>query len=261
MRDWLMLGLILAVMLALSPVVFAQVGAQAEGTKASAPNLSGIWRIPRRPRAGYENPGFSITREEPSMTPWAAAKWKAIREGPKRNQYDRGNENWDPTEIHCLPFGPTRPFTKADTPFEIIQSPDVVYILFELREMRRVYMDGRGHPEAWPFGWMGHSIGKYDGDTLVIDTVGLNDLTWIDVMGHPHSDALHIVERIRRVEPEVLQVDFLFEDPKAYTKPWTGKRVFELQKGRFTEMLDYLTCEDHLMEEHLPRLLRGDAKP
>jgi len=238
-----------------------QPATQTGASKASTPDLSGIWARPeaRGPRAGYENPGFSITRESPSMTPWAEAKWKAVRVGPKRNEFDRGNENWDPSDIHCLPWGPTRPYTKVDQKFEILQHPTTVYILFETnRESRRVYVDGRGHPEDWPFRWMGHSIGKYEGDTLVIDTTGLNDLTWIDTMGHPHSDALHIVERIRRVAQDTLQIDFWFDDPKAYTKPWTGKRVFALQTGRDAEMFEYIACEDHMMQYHVPRLLRGE---
>ena len=178
-----------------------------------------------------------------------------------RNQFDRGNEGWDPSYTHCLPFGPVRSYTNQH-PFEISQSTGVVFILFENdHEVRRVYMDGRGHPNGWPFGWMGHSIGKYDGDTLVIDTVGLNDITWLDTFGHLHSDAMHIVERMRRVAPDTLQVDFEFNDPKAYTKPWTGKRVFQLAAGTRAEILEDLNCEDHLLYEHLPKMLRGEMEP
>ena len=196
------------------------------------------------------------------MTPWAAEKYKLIRQGPKRNEFDRGNENWDPSYHHCMPFGPTRPYTNNQN-FEIRQFGDeLVYILFTSNhEVRRVYLDGRPHPSGWPFGWMGHSIGKWDGDTLVVDTVGLNDITWIDTMGRPHSDQLHIVERIRRVEHDTLQIDFTFEDPKAYTRPWTGKRVFQLLTGPQAEILEDILCEEHLMLDHGPYLRRGELEP
>jgi hypothetical protein len=74
---------------------------------------------------------------------------------------------------------------------------------------------------------MGDSIGRYEGDTLVVDTIGLNDKTWIDQVGHPHSDVLHLIERLRRVDQDTLEVTVTFDDPKAYTKPFTGKREFK----------------------------------
>jgi hypothetical protein len=77
---------------------------------------------------------------------------------------------------------------------------------------------------------MGYSVGRWEGDTLVVDTIGLNDKTWLDNVGHPHSDALHVVERIRRVDHDTLQVTFTIEDPKAYTSPWTTpSRTFKLR--------------------------------
>jgi hypothetical protein len=76
---------------------------------------------------------------------------------------------------------------------------------------------------------MGDSIGKWDGDTLVIDTIGFNDKTWLDRIGHPHSDALHVVERMRRVDHETLSDEITIEDPKAYTKSWTGQTRFQLR--------------------------------
>ena len=97
---------------------------------------------------------------------------------------------------------------------------------------------------------MGHSIGKWDGDTLVVDTVGLNDKTWLDGLGHPHSDALHLVERIRRVDHATLQFDLTFDDPKAYTKPWMGKQVFKLRPG--WEIPEHIICEDHLLNRIVP---------
>ena len=246
----------------------AQSGEQPGAAKSSIPDLSGTWGVAHGPRAGYTNPGYSMTNVEPEMTPWAAEQYKKIREGtmpkdPERlkrvGKFDRGQEKLDPSEIHCLPWGPTRLFT-FDHPFEIVQTPNVVYILFEGdHAVRRVYMDGRTHKGMYN-SYMGHSIGKYEGDTLVVDTAAVKELTWLDTTGHVHSDQLHIVERIRRPEPNTLMIDFTFEDPKAYPKPWNGKRVFEKLTGVKAEILEYITCEDHLDYDHIPRLLRGEPE-
>ena len=127
--------------------------------------------------------------------------------------------------------------------FQIVQLPKEMLLLFEWDSMvRRIYMDGRKHPEYWPFGWMGHSIGRWDGDTLIVDTTGLNDKTWLDGIGTPHSDQLHVVERFRRVNQDTLEVEFQFEDPKAFTKRWGGKKVY--RPG--PEILDHVTCEENL---------------
>jgi hypothetical protein len=92
---------------------------------------------------------------------------------------------------------------------------------------------------------MGHSIGKYEGDTLVVDTVGLNDKTRIDRAGHPHSDALHVVERIRRLNPKALEYEVMIDDPKAYKKPWTRKMVQDLLPPG-SPILEGVLCEELL---------------
>ena len=97
---------------------------------------------------------------------------------------------------------------------------------------------------------MGHSIGKWDGDTLVVDTIGLNDKTWIDMAGHPHSDALHVVERIHRLNHDILVDDLTFDDSKAYTRTWTGQQVFRLHPT--WQVQEHIACEDHLLHEHGP---------
>ena len=108
--------------------------------------------------------------------------------------------------------------------------------------MRQIHTDGRDHPKDLLPTWLGDSIGKWDGDTLVVDTVGFNDKTWIDNTGLPHSDALHLVERLRRVSHDVLQLDITVDDPKAYTKPWSVQRVFDLKPDW---EIGELICEDN----------------
>ena len=109
--------------------------------------------------------------------------------------------------------------------------------------VRQIYTDGRKHFTDLGPTWMGDSIGAWQGDTLVVDTIGFNDKTWIDRMGHPHSEDLHVVERIRRVSQDTLQIDLTINDPKAYTKPWGGRLNFQLRPGwNITE----LVCEDNI---------------
>src|SRR5262249_52956017 len=105
--------------------------------------------------------------------------------------------------------------------------------------------DGREHPDGYLTTWMGHSIGKWNGDTLVVDTVDIAENTWLDTLGHPHSDVLHLIERYRRVDQNTLQIDFTFDDPKAYTKPWNGKKTFYLRPKDY-EILEHAICDEWL---------------
>ena len=112
---------------------------------------------------------------------------------------------------------------------QIMQAPGEVVMLFEYDSMRRqIFTDGRAHDKNLGPSWMGDSIGHWEGDTLFVDTVNFNDRTWIDRIGHPHSDALHLTERIRRLNDHLLD-DITIEDPKAYSKPWTAHLDFLLQ--------------------------------
>ena len=219
--------------------------------------LSGTWD---RVGAAQESPvgaGFSQIRQErlgilprqvfssdePPMQPWAAERFAEAREG-KDDIYEDGRDELDPS-YNCFPPGTPRVFT-IPRPFEIRQHPDIVFIMFETYSaVRRVYTDGRGHPDGYPITWMGHSIGRYDEDALLVDTTLLNDKTWLDALGHPHSDALRVEERFSRPEHSLLQIDFVFDDPKAYTRPWTGQKVYELMPPGFEVMEDY-TCDDRL---------------
>ena len=231
------LGLILAVMaaLAIKPVILAQTAAQS-GAAKTIPELSGVWDLVREPGAS----GRRFSLEEPPLQPWAMEIYKRNRAGLAPTE--KGLEGLDPL-TWCFPPGPTR--VMLNFPFAIIQVPNKVVMLFEVSDgVRQIYMDGRGHPEGWIFGWMGHSIGKWDGDTLVVDTVGLNDKTWLDNGGIPHSEALHVVERFHRVDHDILEVEFTFEDPKAFTKSWGAKKVYRLRPKQ--EILERITCEDHL---------------
>jgi hypothetical protein len=126
---------------------------------------------------------------------------------------------------------------------QIVQIPGQVLMLFEYDHyIRRIYTDGRPHEmEQGPL-WMGDSIGKWEGDTLVVDTVNFNDKTLLDRVGRPHSTALHVVERMRRIDHNSMEIAFTIDDPKAYTKPWGTKLIFD-QKPDWKIMEQI--CEDN----------------
>jgi hypothetical protein len=222
-------------MLVFSPVLSAQTAARPEATTAKqtqtsahAPDLSGFWS----PRTD----GIKLNTWDPSdpygekpdqapMTPWAAAKWKEARPPFGAKQTFEGIN--DPVQRYCDPPGITRIYMYP-WQFTMIQAPKVVYILYEFTRVWRAIAMDREHPQDPDTTWMGDSIGRYEGDTLVVDTIGLNDKTWLDHTGHPHSDALHVVERFRRVDHDTLELAVTIDDPKAYTKSFTGKKMFQL---------------------------------
>jgi hypothetical protein len=229
MRNRLM-GSILAVaaVVAFSSALLTQNAAESAAGKARmvgpTPDLSGVW-------SGYGAP-FTV-KEVPLLQPWAEAKLKAAKQG---------TVEFDPT-LRCFPPGVPRILTYG-LPMEIIQTPGRVLEFFEYDHfVRQIYTDGREHSKDLAGTWMGDSIGRWEGDTLVVDTTGFNDKTLVDKIGHPHSDALHVVERIRRVDHNTLVIDITIDDPKAYTKPWGGRLSFQLKPG--WNILE-LVCEDNV---------------
>jgi hypothetical protein len=221
----------------------------------SAPDFSGVWQGPTQGQfkrtdmfPEEKGRGFAFTAEQPPMQPWAEQKYKA-NHAPDDQPNDHGRTELDPG-MRCFPPGPTWLLTQP-RPFEIFQVPGRMLIVYEWDHwVRPIWTDGRGHLKDADPTWMGHSIGKWDGDTLIVDTVGLNDKTWLDMAGHVHTEDLHVVERWRRTKPDTLVVDIVFDDPKAYTKPWKGQKVFKLHPD--WEVQEHVGCEDHLLHEHGP---------
>lgn len=241
--------LMIVVVLALSPVILAQTpSGPGSGAVGSSPDLSGVWM------AGGGNTRSFYLKEPPSLAPWAAEIFKANREGVE-DPLESGADELDPS-IYCLPDGFPRVYL-VNYPFEIIQVPGRMYMLFENSHMvRRIFMDGRKMPEGYPPSFMGYSTGRWEEDTLVVETVGLNDLSWMDRVGTPHSDALRIVERIRRFDHDTLEIDFLFDDPKAFTKTLEGKRVFQLHPE--WEIMEHNGfCEDRQRYDYARKSLLG----
>lgn len=113
---------------------------------------------------------------------------------------------------------------------------------------RQIFTDGRKLPEDQNPTWFGYSVGKWEGDTLVVETTGFNEESWLDDGGHPHSDALHVTERFRRSNFGNMDIQFTIDDPKAYTKPWTATVRFQLLAD--TELIENI-CENEKDAAHL----------
>ena len=198
----------------------------ASATAASAPDLSGVWNRRGTPATRYL--GYGFTAGELPMTPWALEKFKANK--PSFGPHSVADTN-DPTYDCNLP-GIPRIYVHPP-PFEIVQTPGRVVMLFEYDSfVRQIWTDGRPHTKDLDPSerlWMGDPIGHWEGDTLVVDTIDFNDKTWLDRAGHPHSEELHVVERIRRPDHDNLRIDLTIEDPKAYTQPITSQLNYQLK--------------------------------
>jgi len=252
----IVLTVLMLVMLTFSPLLAQTPSRPPAGNKA-VPDLSGIWEATyaqtRRDICGEAActallgappPPRGITLEEPQMLPWAEEKYKAAREG-LQNPNANGREEADPWFSACVPNSPTETMFDPFAALELRQFPDVVLLLArDDHAVRRIYVDGRGHPPDLRPTWMGHSIGRYDGDSLIVDTVGIHGNRWLDSQGHPHSDALHLVERFRRVN-QSLEYEVTIEDPKAYKKPWVRKIVRELAAPG-AQFWDEVNCSELL---------------
>jgi hypothetical protein len=230
---------------AFSPMFRAQTAASSQGGTASrqsgsskVPDLSGDW-APDRTRGGM---GQSLSlsdiggrkrgnEDDIPYQPWARAK--TLAEKTSTGPDPRFDETTDPQVIYCEP--PSVPHIYLwPIKTKFIQTPEAVYVLYELGPFFRVVWLNSKHPADPDPQWWGHSIGSYEnGDTLVIDTVGFNDKTWLDQMGHPHTEQLHLIERYKRVNQNQLELDMTIDDPGAYTRPWPSHRNFALSTTGF----------------------------
>ena len=175
------------------------------------PDLQGVWVLSGNPNLP----------SDPAFTP-AAKKLYDERKAAKGKD--------DPESI-CLPDGLVR---MTPLPYKIVQSPKMVVLLSEgnTHSYRRLFLDGRPHNlDLDPNTYTGDSIGKWEGDTLVVDTIGFNDKTWLDATGKPHSEDLHVVERYRRPDLGHLNIQYTLEDKTSFTKPYTFERTFTLAPG------------------------------
>jgi hypothetical protein len=182
---------------------------------AQTPDLSGVWIVSQ---------GLDITAQVPYQPAflkiWNDRKADLVKQDPA---------------TYCLPNGVVR---LTNLPYKIVQTPALVVLLSEgnTHSYRRFFLDGRPHNlDLDPNNWNGDSIGRWEGSTLVVDSIGFNDKTWLDGTGKPHSESLHVVERYSRPSRDRLEIQYTLEDPKALTKTFTFTRVLVPAKREIQE--------------------------
>jgi len=211
---------------ALAAAILALVTTGGVAAAQSRPDLTGLWISPTADISVVLLPG-----EEIALTSYGAERYRKL---------DMANS----PSYKCLPYGPTRGL-QSTNPFQIIQTPDLVAIITEHIDYRMIYTDGRGHPDDildYPE-WMGHSIGRWEGDTLVVENKGFNENSWLDYFGHPHTDQMHVVERWTRPNKQTLHYEATVNDPGAYTRPFTFAWDIPWREG--AELPEYICQENN----------------
>lgn len=205
--------------------LFAQSAAQyLPQTPEGKADLSGVWVV-----RGSANLPDDVPYRPEALKLWQEHKANLAKEDPA---------------AYCLPNGVVR---VTSLPYKIVQTPKLVVLLSEgnTHSYRRFFLDGRPHNlDLEPNSWTGDSTGKWEGDALVVDSIGFNDRTWLDDTGKPHSDQLHVIERYRRPDPAHLEVRYTIEDPKFLTRPYTFTRTFVPANREIQER--FCTEQNHL---------------
>ena len=215
------------------------------------PDLSGVWQ--------KDFASSTPLAPNPPMTRWGQERFDLAKplHGPRTASATESNT----AELQCLPMGFPATYFRP-RPFEIIQLPDRAVMLFEIDHFWRIiYMDGRGFPEVPLHTWNGYSIGRYEGDALVIETRHIlgweseSQQRWLDLLGHPFSDELRIVERIRRVDEDTLENEITIDDPMAYERSFTSTLNF---RSRDFELAEFI-CQELMLSE-LPEMRPGQEQ-
>lgn len=193
------------------------------------PDLNGVWQrpfVPDMTRSARDQQGAG----ELPFTPSGADAFKSF--DPAKFDYTG----------HCLPQGLTRSMN-SPFPIQIVQTPKTFAVLYEAWNVFHVVpLDGRSFPKEFEPTWMGTSIGKWDGDSLVVATAGFNAKTNLDTVGHPHSDQMKVTEHYTRADEKHIAYEVVIDDPKTYTKPWKNVRQFTLRPD--WDIMEY-SCEEN----------------
>ncbi len=229
------------------------------------PDLSGVWQTEFAPAGenerlfGDEAKTFAVLGDDPRVfpkyflnilvdfKPEESPLRPEFAEVYRKNSQRRGTES---PVARCLPQGLPRADLTNYAPFKIIQTPGVIAVLYEIdNTYRQIYTDGRKLPMDPQPAWLGYSVGKWEGDTLVVDAAGFNDKSWLDVTGHPHSEALHVQERFHRRDFGHMDLGITVEDPKIYTRPFTIQVTLLLQAD--SDVLENICNENEQDRTHL----------
>ena len=223
------IGIIAAVM-ACAPLVFGQANApadkkkipaaQASPAKGLSHGLSGVWmQYDDGTAPGFARMNGVDDRTRPPLTPWGQEKFDAAK--PLMGPRAVGGQE-DSAALHCDPSGPPQ-LLILPNPWEIVQMKGRTFMFFEEYHIwRTIWTDGRPLPKDADPSWLGYSVGRWEGDTFVVDTVGFNDKVWADLSGNPRSEQAHLIERYRRLNHDTLEQQITIDDPKSYTKPWVS---------------------------------------
>ncbi|MDP9113894.1 MAG: hypothetical protein M3O20_09440 [Acidobacteriota bacterium] len=218
------------------------VAAPAPRTPEGKPDLTGVWnRV--SPKYGA-NIAADLKPED--IQPWAEALVEQRKENLGR----------DHMTVHCLPLGPG--YSTAQRYVKIVQTPTLIVMLDEDLTYRQIYLDGRPLEKDPQPTWMGYSVGHWEGDTLVVESSGFNDKTWLDTDGHPHSEALHTTERYRRPDFGHLEMESTIQDPKVYAKPF--KVTISSLLAPDNELLEAVCNENNKNLEHWVGKASDDVK-
>ena|SRR5256885_9148532 len=220
----------LAMLLASACATYAESAPQerpAKETAAPAPKreISGVWLY----QGGGGAESTAPEKDMPPMTPWAQARFNSEKPGYGSRAVPDGN---DPI-LQCDPAGFPR-IMFFPTPFEFVQTPERIIQFFEREHAwRPIWTDGRPLPKDPDPTWYGYAIGHWEGDyTLVVESAGFNDKTWLGSSGYPHSDEMRVTERYQRVDRNTIVYNIRVDDLKAYTKPIVGpERMMKLRPG------------------------------
>jgi hypothetical protein len=261
MRIYFLCWVAFSVVLACSVSGRGQTAGQVSGAKVpmldGKPDFSGVWTQIGNEGFDPADPQGKNAANLP-FTVRGEAQYKNNKPAHGAYQNLAGISN-DPVN-KCFQPGAPRVYLQP-YPIEIVQTPTRVVMLFEYGQLfREIYLDGRAHPkdeDLRPMS-MGHSVGHWEGDALTVDAIGFTDKTWLDREGHPHSDQLHLVERFRRIDHDTLEDELTFSDPKTYSQPWKGQKIFKL---RPTWSLEEWACEDSAnFEEYLKKTVAESSK-
>jgi hypothetical protein len=276
MRRFVFVAITTAALLSVS--AFAQAPKQAATQKSSAiprtasgkPDLTGVWQGGSTQRGSWEeanggtgvggsgrNPAAPVAlssndrpagREGAPYQPWAAKK---VLEAFNRRGID------DPTS-RCLPAGIPRTVTLGLFPQQFVQTPTQIIMLYEYMNVFRVIPFASKHPDDIIPSYLGSAIARWEGDTLVVDSIGYNDQTWLAGTGTFHTDALHTIERFTRVDKDRINYEITMEDPNVLTKPWILQSSLMLREG--TRLEEYTCAENNIDPDRYEKLLKDGVK-
>ena len=235
-------------------------------TADGKPDLSGIWQYTRPPGtpppAPAPTPASQTAAAGGDIIPAAVRTsqfWNlgaSFKDGlpfqPWAAELHRqrvASNSDDNPDAHCLPLGVMQLHTHGQ-PRKMIQTPGVIAIIYEANSgLRQIFTDGRPLPKDAEPWWYGYSVGKWDGDALVVESTNFRDLGWLDVEGSPLTESGKIIERFRRPDYGHLEIEVTIDDPKAYTKPWTVKVYQRILPD--TELIEFVCQENERDAKHL----------